>query len=129
VQHAHLSDIYAMCVTLNGARLATGGKDRVIRLWDARSGRCLLELGGHSAAITSLGFASDGERLVSASWDGTVRIWDTRESCVLAVAHIPGVSKVLPLPDGRGILAGTTRGEILVLDILGMGALFSAPGG
>jgi WD40 repeat protein len=60
---------------------------------------------------------------VSASWDGTVRLWDTREGCCLAVAHLLGVSKVLASADGQCLFAGTTRGEVLVLDLVGIAPL------
>ena len=123
VPDAYRKGIYAMSLTPNGKRLASGGVDRVIRVRDSSTGRLLMELPGHSAAITSLEFASDSVRLVSASWDGTVRLWDTREGHCLAVAHLPGVSKVLASADGQCILAGTTRGELLVLDLIGIAPL------
>ena len=110
--------IYAISLTPNGKRLASGGRDRIIRVRDSYTGRLLTELPGHLAAITSLEFASDGVRLISASWDGTVRLWDTREGQCLAVAQLPGVAKVLAFGDGQSILAGTTRGELLMLDLI-----------
>jgi WD40 repeat protein len=116
-------EAYSMSLSPNGMRLAYGGSDRVIRVRDVRTGRLLLELRGHLAAITSVAFASDGIRLVSASWDGTVRLWDTRESECLAVAHVPGISKMIIGADGKSILAGTTRGELVVLDLIGIAPL------
>lgn len=116
-------EAYSMSLSSNGLRLAYGGSDRVIRVRDVRTGRLLLELRGHLAAITSLAFANDGVRLVSASWDGTVRLWDTRERKCTAVAHVPGVSKILIGADGKSILAGTTRGELVVLDLIGIAPL------
>lgn len=44
--------------------------------WDARTGRNIYTLYGHSDIITALAFSPDGSRLFSASWDRTLRVWD-----------------------------------------------------
>ena len=61
----------------DGARLATGGIDAVVRLWDTGTLKTLGELRGHDGPVLNLAFSGDGKRLASASGDGTVRVWDT----------------------------------------------------
>jgi RNA polymerase sigma factor (sigma-70 family) len=59
--------------------LATGSRDRTIRLWDLATGRELRRLEGHSGAVHHLCFTPDGKQLVSASEDGQDRViswWD-----------------------------------------------------
>lgn len=60
----------------NGENLATGGADRVVRLWDAATGNLLNELKGHRMSITALAYSPDGTRLLSSSLDHTIRAWD-----------------------------------------------------
>jgi WD40 repeat protein len=65
----------AVAFTPDGRVLATGGADRIIYLWDTRTGEPVNRLEGHQKAITDLAFSSDGQHLASASMDGRVRIW------------------------------------------------------
>jgi WD40 repeat protein len=60
----------------NGKRLATGGKDGTVKVWDVATGQETLTLKGHTDWVTGLAFSPDGHRLISSSPDGTVRIWD-----------------------------------------------------
>ncbi len=63
----------------DGTRIATGGSDSVVRLYDESTGRQVTSLHGHVAAITSLRFARNDAFLTSTAMDGTVRVWDRGE--------------------------------------------------
>ena len=58
----------------DGARLASGGTDKSIRLWNLQDGSAAGELTGHADRVTCLAALPDG-RLLSGSGDGTVKIW------------------------------------------------------
>ncbi|CAK9784125.1 dynein regulator [Cutaneotrichosporon oleaginosum] len=72
-----------------GAFVATGSRDKVIRLWDAISGQCLRVLSGHDNWVRALVFHPSGKHLLSASDDKTLRIWDlTNGRCIKTIdAH------------------------------------------
>lgn len=70
------SEVTRMAASPDGALLATGGPDGVIRLWDARSLAPKGELKGHTAALAGLAFSADGRRLVSTGRDNAIRLWD-----------------------------------------------------
>jgi tetratricopeptide (TPR) repeat protein len=88
-----------------GARLVSGSADRTVRVWDARTGRLLATLRGHTDRVTSVAFVphTRGARVVSAGGDRTVRLWD--------------------VDSGQELLALTGHREA----VLGLG--FSADGG
>jgi WD40 repeat protein len=58
-------------------RLATGGRDQLIHLWDTNSFDEVAQLHGHSAYVKSLAFSPDGTTMISGSGDGTIHIWGT----------------------------------------------------
>ena len=72
----HADCVYALDFSPDGRLLASSSYDRLIRLWDVRTGAELGALEEHNGPIYSIGFLPSGNELVSASADGTVKIWD-----------------------------------------------------
>nr|VWP00209.1 Reducing polyketide synthase FUB1 (EC (Fusaric acid biosynthesis protein 1) [Ganoderma boninense] len=72
-----------------GAYLATGSRDKTIKLWDTQSGQMLRNLAGHDNWVRALVFHPTGKFLLSASDDYTIRVWElTTGRCVKTVqAH------------------------------------------
>lgn len=56
--------------------LASGSRDKSIKIWEAKSGRCLLSLVGHDNWVTDLCFHPNGKFLLSVSDDKSMRVWD-----------------------------------------------------
>ncbi|XP_009317102.1 PREDICTED: WD repeat and SOCS box-containing protein 1 [Pygoscelis adeliae] len=60
--------------------LATGLNNGRIKIWDAYTGKLLLNLMDHTEVVRDLTFAPDGSLiLVSASRDKTLRVWDLKD--------------------------------------------------
>ena len=66
-----------MALSVDGHRLATGDKDGSVRVWDSRSGQCLIVLEGHTGEVWAVGLSADGQLAASGAGDGTVCVWQT----------------------------------------------------
>ncbi len=76
-----------LCTSLafspKGTLLASGSVERVVKLWDIRTGDCLATMEGHTYPVLSLSFSPDGTKLVSGSGDTSLIIWDVENHAQL----------------------------------------------
>lgn len=56
--------------------MASGGADKVVRLWDACSGHQTGTLLGMTESVTEVAFTCDQKHLLAAGADKAVRMWD-----------------------------------------------------
>jgi WD40 repeat protein len=97
----HRGPVHCIAFSPDGEVIATGGDDRVIRLWKTETGELLHTLANHSGPVTSVQFAS-AKRLVSAAKDNRLIVWDVE-------ANKPP-HEIGPRFEGRG-------GEVLSLGV------------
>ncbi|THH18967.1 hypothetical protein EW146_g2117 [Bondarzewia mesenterica] len=60
------------------AHVATGSRDKTIKIWDAIRGQCLHTLVGHDDWVRALVFHPNGQYLLSAADDHSIRIWELK---------------------------------------------------
>ncbi len=116
--HAQKHFLASLAWSSDGRRLASGGADQTVKVWEPLRGAELLSLRGHTGDIDGLAWSPDADRLASASKDGTVRIWDTaggRELLVLQGSW-KGIFGVSWSRDGRRLAAAGHDGSVKVWD-------------
>lgn len=79
----HDSALFALSWSPDGLRIASGGVDKTVKIWDAATGVLLNILTGHNRFITSISWSPDSSKLVSASADPTIRLWDANAGTLL----------------------------------------------
>ena len=72
----HEQPVESVAFSPDGTKLATGGNDNSIHLWDVATGEKLSTFKGHTDWIANVSFSPDGKKLLSGSADQTVRLWD-----------------------------------------------------
>ncbi len=56
--------------------LASGSRDKTIKIWEVKNARCVITLVGHDNWVTDLCFHPGGRYLISVSDDKSLRCWD-----------------------------------------------------
>jgi branched-chain amino acid transport system substrate-binding protein len=97
-------------ISPDGSRLAAGGLDNAVHVWDASTRQVVWTSSQHRDHVVALAFSPDGAHLASASMDATARIWDSADGTqLLLLPHDEALTSVAYSPDGT-LLATAGRG-------------------
>ncbi|KAJ7272550.1 WD40-repeat-containing domain protein [Mycena haematopus] len=72
--------VTSVAISSDGALVAAGCVDAVVRIWSVASGALVEQLRGHQDSVYSVVFTRDGHGIVSGSLDNTLKYWDLRGS-------------------------------------------------
>ena len=131
--HGHADLVCSVAIRADQLLIASGSRDKTIRLWHPSSGECTATLEGCEDMVCGLTFHPLSERrdwLLSGEKSGRIRLWsiDTAEAitsfnaehsgpvwsvamgarCAVSASH-DAKAKVWPLPDITDVVANTTR--------------------
>lgn len=73
--HGHAYPVYTVVWSPDGKRIASGGADSTVQVWDATNGGNVYTYRGHSGTVFVVAWSPDGRRIASGSYDGTVQVW------------------------------------------------------
>jgi WD40 repeat protein len=110
--------VWSAVYSPDGQIIASGGFDRVIRLWGQDGSPIGQPFEGHTAEIWSVAFSPDGEAIASSSSDSTVRLWDLQGNPIgePLQGHQGHVKTVAFSLDGSLIVSGDQEGNIWLWD-------------
>ncbi|MER5702848.1 protein kinase [Micromonospora sp. NPDC002296] len=70
------SDADVFDVSPDGRHVVTADRDRALRMWDVRTGRCVHLLEGHPETVATVAFTADGRNVLSTDHRPAIRLWE-----------------------------------------------------
>lgn len=131
------TDDSVLCLALSadGKKLAAGGCDRSIRVWDLSGGSLQAKLEqtieNHADWVLGVAFAADNKHLLSCSRDKTAKVWDlaAKESVLTFPDHQNIVFAVAGSADGKQAFSVGADKVLRTWNAVGEGKQVRANGG
>jgi WD40 repeat protein/serine/threonine protein kinase len=106
----------------DGRRLATGGEEYTVKVWDVQTGQELLPpFRGHKGDVYTVAFTpdDDGRWVASGGEDSAVKVWDSHTGKLVRSfrGHTSLVSSLAFSPDGRRLVSGSRDHTVKVWDV------------
>jgi len=79
---------YSVAISRDGRRIATGGRNGLVRIWDARTGGLLGQFAGHRGGVWEVRFGLKSDWLFTLGEDTTVLAWDLNAVGLKATAPL-----------------------------------------
>ncbi|KAJ6353947.1 hypothetical protein OIU76_002884 [Salix suchowensis] len=115
----HKESVYALAMNDSGTRLVSGGTEKVVRVWDPRTGSKAMKLRGHTDNIRALLLDSTGRYCLSGSSDSMIRLWDLgMQRCLHSYAvHTDSVWALASTPTFSHVYSGGRDLSLYLTDL------------
>lgn len=116
---AHQRGVLAVAISPDQTKLATAGRDGLVKLWSLADWHLLASLGGGAENANDVVFSADGRHCFSVTRSGTPRVWDT-ETLGVARAFLGSSDRCVSLAlsaDEALLLGGMASGEMTLWDV------------
>ena len=80
----HESAVMAVRFTHTGAYALTAGRDRVVKLWNPKTGLCVKTYTGHGLEVNDAAASPDNARITTGGSDRSVFVWDVGSGQTIA---------------------------------------------
>lgn len=124
------SPLAGIAVNASGTQAATVGNDGIAKVWDAATGRELLNLSGFAGDIVGVAFSHDGKLIAISKHDGPVKVWEiaTGQEILTLKGHTQPVYVIAFSPDGQRIATGGMDQTARIWDVPNGNNLFNLEG-
>ncbi|KAK4759377.1 hypothetical protein SAY87_022508 [Trapa incisa] len=115
----HKESVYALAMNGIGTLLVSGETEKVVRVWDPRSGSKSMKLEGHTDNIRALLLDSTGRFCLSGSSDSMIRLWDLgQQRCIHSYAvHTDSVRSLASTPTFGHVYSGGRDMSLYLTDL------------
>ncbi|EGT54544.1 hypothetical protein CAEBREN_03074 [Caenorhabditis brenneri] len=120
---AHGKDVNCIDISESDALIATGGMDKLVKLWQVDTHKMQLgiagTLSGHRRGVGDVKFAKNSHKLASCSGDMTIKIWNVSEkTCLQTISgHTCAVFRVIFIRNDSQVMSADSAGIIKIWTI------------
>jgi WD40 repeat protein len=125
----HPGGARSLAFSADSKTLASGGADKIVKLWDVASGKAAAELKGHAGSVWSVAFSPDGKTLLAGSGRlspdgsryvaGEMKVWDVARRTTRATItdHTRVVNALSFRLGGRLLASAGDDGTVRLWDV------------
>ncbi len=112
----HENAVLSIAFDPSGETLASGGRDKRVKLWDVSSGKLLGTLKGHGGIVYSVVFSPKGSVLASGGGDSIIKLWEVSSGYFIRPlkGHRSPIASVAINPTG-GMIASSGFDHVVKL--------------
>jgi len=112
----HDDTIYALKLSPDEQHLLSGGADKVVKLWGAKTREAVATFEGHTNHVLAVTFNKDGSRIASTGADREIKLWDvkTREQVILLGDKKSVYTALDWSPENDALVVTTDKGALSV---------------
>ncbi|KAL1916932.1 uncharacterized protein VTP21DRAFT_5129 [Calcarisporiella thermophila] len=115
----HSGDVYTVKYHPNETHIATGGYDKIVRLYDVNTGQIVKTFTGHQLSVSKTTFNPLGNLIISGSKDNTIKFWDIVSGlCIRSItSHLGEVTSVEMNSNGTLLLSSSKDNSNRLWDV------------
>jgi WD40 repeat protein len=112
----HENAVQALAADPNGRWLASGGADRMVKLWNLETQEARRTYRNNPDFITTLSFSPDSTQLAAGNLDGSIKMWSTLSGRSLRTYanHKARVTSIAFSPDGEILASAAEDGSVRI---------------
>jgi len=111
--------VYSADFSKNSELVASGGEDRVIRVWDVDKKATLMTFPDFEVPVAKVRFHPDGSCIAACGHDGCIKLWDLRSRRLLQHydAHVGRITSIDFHPYGEQLASTGEDGALKIWDL------------
>lgn len=111
------SPVQTIAFDMHDRNVFTGNSSGSVQLWDAHTGRPILDIKAHDGGVWSMQLCPDGSRLVTAGEDHNACVWNAATGGLIArLPHSSGIYRAIFGQETNEVITGSADGRVRVWD-------------